>query len=737
MKIYLFSALLYFSFLTQISALPASTRGTNFWLKYSANNSRLQFPLCSSLPLDVFFTANTQNYLRVNSCYSVDNRTVFFSLNGGDSHVGPSRSNHDKAPSAAAALINVDFETPDYCVSDGIAVFSNKTINSGGGNLTYLWNFGDNLAGSQDPNTSTEIDGKHVYHFIGVYEVTLTVTSDDGSVVTLKKQFRVNGDLPKAGFEVLDQNKLCSYNMVEFKDEATVDFGEVTKIEWYFDFANKNTPDVVDVNPTSRDGLPKIYSFKYPTFNDVESKTYIVKMKVYSGQSCADEQVKTITVYGTPVADFSLQSSCLTDGVAKFSTYALPDANLAYLWDFGDLNATEQNPNVSNLKDPDHRYTVAGKYNVKLVVTNPAGCQLVLNKEITIDGAQPIADFEILNPSALCAQSAVTILDKTTLAFGEVTKLELYYDFDNDPSVVEVDYSPGSGINRKRYTHQYPSFSFPSTKIFVIKMVAYVGNTCVSSVEKSITINATPVIEFPSINEICSEAPDVQLFAQEINEIPGFGVFTGPGLSSSGMFSPSVAGPGLHDLTYTFTSQAGCVAQKTIQVTVQPTPVVNAGQDKVIFEGEQFRFNATASGAQNLIYKWSPSTGLDRDDVLNPLVKATEDMIYTLTVQSDKGCLKSDDVYVKVLGHPSIPSAISPNGDAINDVWNIKQLEKYTFVKVSIYDRAGERIFESSGYKVPFDGTYNGKPLPVGVYYYVIILSGYDKPITGTLTIIK
>ena len=209
--------------------------------------------------------------------------------------------------------------------------------------------------------------------------------------------------------------KASSPIAVVFKDKATVDFGEITKVEWFFDYANKTTPDLVDDQPNLRTQTAKEYSFNYPSFTNVTSKTYVVKMKVYSGGSCAHEQTQTITLYPEATVDFSLKRSCLINGEAEFlnlSSYVINNANLTYQWDFGDQNANTQNPNLSTEKTPFHRYTQAGKYNVSLTVKTPYGCSKTFVKEITIEGSLPVADFLVQNIGNLCSQNPVVFEDK-------------------------------------------------------------------------------------------------------------------------------------------------------------------------------------------------------------------------------------------------------------------------------------------------------------------------------------
>jgi gliding motility-associated-like protein len=85
-----------------------------------------------------------------------------------------------------------------------------------------------------------------------------------------------------------------------------------------------------------------------------------------------------------------------------------------------------------------------------------------------------------------------------------------------------------------------------------------------------------------------------------------------------------------------------------------------------------------------------------------------------------------------------IPEAFSPNGDLINDVWNIGNIYLYPEVEVTIYNRWGERVWKSArGYPDPWDGRSNGIALPIDSYHYAINLHNGTKPIVGDITIVR
>jgi gliding motility-associated-like protein len=95
-------------------------------------------------------------------------------------------------------------------------------------------------------------------------------------------------------------------------------------------------------------------------------------------------------------------------------------------------------------------------------------------------------------------------------------------------------------------------------------------------------------------------------------------------------------------------------------------------------------------------------------------------------------------VYVGVNIDLGLPTAFTPDGDNMNDVWNIKELANYPDCVVEVYDRTGHKIFKSEGYNEPWDGTYNGSPVDIGAYYYVIRVNRDQIiPLTGSITVIR
>ena len=179
-------------------------------------------------------------------------------------------------------------------------------------------------------------------------------------------------------------------------------------------------------------------------------------------------------------------------------------------------------------------------------------------------------------------------------------------------------------------------------------------------------IEALPAVSFGTLNEVCNNAAPFALTGglPATESGVGTGVYSGPGVNSSnGTFDPSAAGVGTQTLTYTYTSQLGCVESAT----------------------------------------------------------------QTISVSACKPCVDP-------------PKLLTPNGDGFYDRWVVINCTSIKSVKAKVYNRWGGLVYSNDVYNNQWDGTYNGKPLPDGTYYYVIIAQQGNNPpykITGNVTIMR
>lgn len=193
----------------------------------------------------------------------------------------------------------------------------------------------------------------------------------------------------------------------------------------------------------------------------------------------------------------------------------------------------------------------------------------------------------------------------------------------------------------------------------------------------------------------------------------------------------------MYDVSFYSINSFGCNSDTVSKpYNVYPYPVVDAGPDKFVLEGGQTVIQPIVSG-NDLQYLWTPNMYLNSYTVQAPTCKPLLDITYTLSVTARGGCIASDKVFIKVLPMPKIPNTFSPNNDGINDKWDIQYLDTYPNCRVQVFTRTGQLVFESRGYREPWDGTMKGKSLPVDTYYYVIEPESGREPVTGYVTIIK
>lgn len=132
---------------------------------------------------------------------------------------------------------------------------------------------------------------------------------------------------------------------------------------------------------------------------------------------------------------------------------------------------------------------------------------------------------------------------------------------------------------------------------------------------------------------------------------------------------------------------------------------------------------------------------------LNPLTENSSG-IYELFVERDiklyvshrVGNCESDRTEVNItlgISAALLPNTITPNGDGINDRWNLNWLRYFPKASVQIYNRMGQAVYTFNKNEMYFDGTSRGKCLPVGVYYYIIEPGKDCKRISGTINIIR
>jgi len=174
-------------------------------------------------------------------------------------------------------------------------------------------------------------------------------------------------------------------------------------------------------------------------------------------------------------------------------------------------------------------------------------------------------------------------------------------------------------------------------------------------------------------------------------------------------------------------SSAYVASPQTDPITACPGTTVN-----VIIKNKQ-----TSLGIYNL-YKGSGSYPVASSQTGSFAIVAEPDSEYYLSYKI--GECESERVPVKLTLEGisvKVPNSFSPNGDGINDDWQIQNMDKYPQALITVFNRYGQKVFSSVGYNRPFDGKKQGSDLPVGTYYYIIDMKGRCGTLTGSLTILR
>ncbi len=146
-------------------------------------------------------------------------------------------------------------------------------------------------------------------------------------------------------------------------------------------------------------------------------------------------------------------------------------------------------------------------------------------------------------------------------------------------------------------------------------------------------------------------------------------------------------------------------------------------------------------GAEGADYfAWQPTADLDDATIPNPLASPIETTEYTVVGSNSYGCSDSAMVTVYVDEKITIaidaPKTFTPNGDGINDIWVINNIDVYESCPIQIFNRRGQHVYDANQYNNDWDGILNGKELPEGAYYY-IMTCGSSEVHTGNITLLR
>ncbi|HVS93136.1 MAG TPA: PKD-like domain-containing protein [Mucilaginibacter sp.] len=391
-----------------------------------------------------------------------------------------------------------------------------------------------------------------------------------------------------------------------------------------------------------------------------------------------------------------------------------------YLWTGPNgFTSTQQNPTINNVSAAN-----TGAYNLIVTVN---GCQSpAASLNVSVD-EPPVANA---GPNQVVCSTTASVALAGSVTGGTTTGIW--------STGGSGTFSPSDTVLNGHYL---PSAQDVAAGSVTLTLASTSKDNCnISTSVMTISFQAQAAVKAGKDTAVCSQTTGVQLngkvliAAQGVWTTSGTGTFNPSANQLNAVYVPSSAdiAAGSVKLTLSIPPAGVCfLVSDSLVVTFVPPPTVNAGGTVYVLHGRTITLTPTVSD-NNVTYSWSPDINISSTTVKNPVITGDVDRTYTLTVTDSRGCVSSDQTFVKVSPEVVVPNTFTPNGDGVNDLWNIQGLIAYREAVVDIFDRYGQKVYHSIGYAKPWDGIYNGKMVPYGVYYYVIdtkldgiVLSGY------------
>jgi gliding motility-associated-like protein len=435
----------------------------------------------------------------------------------------------------------------------------------------------------------------------------------------------------------------------------------------------------------------------------------------------------TVKPYG-PVIDAGIGSitsgiisttQCLNDGPAKYVFKTLVHNYLTpqYQWQSninkkGWVNIPGQTKADLNL-DKEFLNPAVGKYQYRVGVLSAPGvsinCQ-TFSEPFSIDVAK--------NPS-------FTLPAITSVCEGEI--LSIHAD---GGTYFHWTY-PDGRTSEEHFLDVTTSATKSNEGVYTVLITR---DNCTFETKTQVVVGKPLVATVDDTNPIVCEGDAVQLGAN--------GGTTYKWTPSIGLDHDDVANPMASPTVTTeynvVVSNGACEKQRTVKVTVIKKPKADAGKDKGIQEGDAVKLDGAIVAGNVANYYWTSSDNTSYLTSLTPIVNPTESTTYTLHLESSNNCgTVSDNVFVRVFKKLTIPTTITPNNDGLNDIWNIDKLITYPESVLAVYTRDGQEVFRTVGDAKHWNGIYQGRQLPAGVYYYVIDLKNNLPKKAGWVMLVR
>jgi gliding motility-associated-like protein len=660
------------------------------------------------------------------------------------------------------------------CVGVDIT-FLDQSVGTG---LQYLWDFGD---GKSD----TSFKPVHQYSIPGLYYPKLTVTSYGGCVSKFIRTIPIKITQNEYDFTADKRYKACPSLITTFSViPDTIDYKVLT-----WDLGNGSISN--DTN-------------KFPATIYTQGGKYDIQLIVEDNIGCKDTIFKDdYVIIDGPSGTFSFFPK---SGCAPLEVTFIPNTQNAirHIWDFGDGNILIDDSLKSTIK---YTYYGQGIPKPSLIMIGDDDCQIEPVKGDSIIVSKLDVNVDYSPPSScdsadILFESSININNYDNIKsivwdFGDgavdsnKTSVNHIYWVD-EPTTFTVSNLYQSSLGCKdTMTIPIKIFNKPNiqaTPYFKIcknetaKLIAsgtsnfiwspniYLSNPNISNpLSSAITDIQYQVIGYDTT--LCTDtawvdvkvisalstlvSPDTAICLGDTamlwvssdstsNNIPLYTWSPFIGLNTN-RGSIIYASP-RNSITYTVTSTSGLCTptQDYVNITVHPSPQVDAGDKQYIIKGTTTSINA--SSPNNITsYAWTPTNNVECPLCPNTDVTPQENSLYTVSVTDINGCRTSDSVEIVVFEECNgdivvVPNSFTPNGDGKNDYLYVRGKLVSQLKLFRIFDRWGALVFETTDINSGWDGTYQGKGAVPDVYvYYVeaICINGDSTIKKGNVTLIR
>ncbi|MDZ4794173.1 MAG: PKD domain-containing protein [Bacteroidota bacterium] len=571
---------------------------------------------------------------------------------------------------------------PEFITCDGFTINFSNLAISNPPGTEFLWIFGEPASGLND--TSLLSNPTHTYLDTGVYTVKLRVTLPGGLCAdsTTMSVKVYPGFFP--GFEYTGS---CFTNPYQFRDTTNTRYGFVNSWSWNFG-------DGTTLADTSQIRNPQ---WTYPGPGPVD-----VRLIVTNSKGCKDTATVNILILDKPPLSVAFSDTliCVPD-VLTLSATGTGIFNWTPLTNI--VNANTATPTVNPTSNTWY-----------IVNLNDNGC-------ISKDSVQ----VRVVNGVTLIARA------DTTICLTDAVQLNAITDG------LRFQWTQAATLDNPNIVNPIATPVIAST---TYQVRATIGS-CFALDDVVVTTVPYPVADAGPQQTICYNAS-----AQLNGSHDGISFTWSPALylDNPNILNPVASPPRTTTYVLAAFDNAGCPkpGRDTVVITTLPRVRAYAGRDTTVVIGQPLQFNGTGG----LNYLWSPSTGLSRTDIFNPIgmYNASNDSIrYKLVVTDIAGC--TDSAFVKVTifktnPYVFVPTAFTPNNDGRNDVIRPIAVGIQKINYFSVFNRWGQLVFTTTADRAGWDGRINGRTQDSGVYVWMVSAIDYlGVPIflKGTVALIR